>query len=605
MLKKRKVIKVVLVCGLILMVGILFSSCDNIPVGNNFLSKPPALTFTKDSVFTSKSHAKQLLTNLYATLPYPLSNYYTPFEISKKRALGRKWTGTMVSLTDLAFTESGGGFYKGWLTALGGGLQIPYHFATGIQWKCFYEGWTLINNIDRVPDMSQKEKERWKAEAKTIMALQYIIMFRFIGGVVWVNKAYKNGDKIPPKPRITAMASVDSISALLNSAIPKLPLQVPNSELGRMTKVSAAALKTRLLLFAASPLMNSDKPYMEGKVAADKLVWMGGYKPKLWERAAKAAKQTIDLINKSSYYGMVEPTEQDSLGYATAYRKGYFERGSGEALISMRVKYKPDKYPLDGQQYWSWFHEQTPTLNYAQMFPDKNGIPINESSLYDPKHPYRNRDPRFYVSLTSDISMIGTRRAQMWIGGRDRPTENYGLAAGGFFPRKYVYYNNQNTFRNHLPMQFSYIRIPEIYLSYAEALAMENNTPTAEAYKYVNKVRNRVGLDKLQKIMKDPSNLNEFIHKVLKERARELGFENVRWYDMVRWKRKDLFTKKLLGLDLYKEPDGSLKYEAYDIATKAPRDWQTNFSPKWYLMPLPQSEINKGYGLIQNPGWEQ
>ena len=31
--------------------------------------------------------------------------------------------------------------------------------------------------------------------------------------------------------------------------------------------------------------------------------------------------------------------------------------------------------------------------------------------------------------------------------------------------------------------------------------------------------------------------------------------------------------------------------------------WKYGFDPKWYLSPFPQTEINKGYGLIQNPGW--
>ena len=34
-----------------------------------------------------------------------------------------------------------------------------------------------------------------------------------------------------------------------------------------------------------------------------------------------------------------------------------------------------------------------------------------------------------------------------------------------------------------------------------------------------------------------------------------------------------------------------------------PRMWQTRFIPKWYLSAFPSNEINKGYGLVQNPGW--
>ena len=33
------------------------------------------------------------------------------------------------------------------------------------------------------------------------------------------------------------------------------------------------------------------------------------------------------------------------------------------------------------------------------------------------------------------------------------------------------------------------------------------------------------------------------------------------------------------------------------------RIWQDKFSPKWFLSAFPSDEINKGYGLVQNPGW--
>jgi hypothetical protein len=37
--------------------------------------------------------------------------------------------------------------------------------------------------------------------------------------------------------------------------------------------------------------------------------------------------------------------------------------------------------------------------------------------------------------------------------------------------------------------------------------------------------------------------------------------------------------------------------------TSFPRSWWTTFSSKWYLSAMPVREINKDYGLTQNPGW--
>jgi hypothetical protein len=598
-------------CGLAILCSFIFASCNNIPVGNKFLSKPPTLNFTEDSVFSNKAAAKRLLVNLYATLPYPLSAYGqkngAPV-LSQQRSNGLHWNGILIALTDLAFTHYSPNaatfYYNGTFNANSSADQRIYSFYQGRQWLAFYEGWTLINNIDRVPNMSNAEKERWKAEAKTIMALHYVNMYRLIGGIVWVGKAYSGDSKVPEHPRLTAMASIDSICGLLDQAIPHLPGVVPQSQLGRMTKVGAEALKVRALLFAASPLFNSTEPYMQGEAAAKKLIWMGGYHPELWKRAKKAAKKTIQMIDTSSYYGMVEPAARDSAGYREAYRKGYYDRGSGETLISLRASFtglhnSPVAAKFDKKR---WAVMECPTENYTEMFPDKNGVPIKKSKLYNSKHPYWNRDPRLYETLVVNGDVWGNRPAQLWIGGRDRPSKVFGAATGGYLIRKYIISPKRRFYRTHTN-QFSYIRVPEIYLSYAEALSKINDGPTPEAYKYVNMVRHRVGLGNIQKSMENPNSEKEFIHKVLKERAREFGYENLRWYDMVRWKRKDLFTKKLTGLNLFKNKDGSFNFQKYNVSKKFPRYWQTNFSPKWYLQPIPQKEINKNYGMIQNPGW--
>jgi hypothetical protein len=138
--------------------------------------------------------------------------------------------------------------------------------------------------------------------------------------------------------------------------------------------------------------------------------------------------------------------------------------------------------------------------------------------------------------------------------------------------------------------------LPEIYLTYAEAINEANNGPTTDAYLYVNLVRSRVGLGNL------PTGLSkeQFRKAVLNERACEFGFEEVRWYDLIRWKMADDFTKTLYGMDITKATNGQL---TYTVTTLPVRFWKTTWSPKWYLSAFPSNEINKAYGLVQNPGW--
>ena len=141
------------------------------------------------------------------------------------------------------------------------------------------------------------------------------------------------------------------------------------------------------------------------------------------------------------------------------------------------------------------------------------------------------------------------------------------------------------------------LRLAEIYLSYAEALNELDRTD--EAYRYVNAVRARVGLPPLADMTKE-----ELREALLRERACEFGWEEVRFFDLIRWKRADIFSKHLHGIRLYRNKNtGEYRCVPYQLEERA---WQKpgGFSPANYLSAFPSDEVNKGYGLIQNPGWE-
>ena len=151
------------------------------------------------------------------------------------------------------------------------------------------------------------------------------------------------------------------------------------------------------------------------------------------------------------------------------------------------------------------------------------------------------------------------------------------------------------------------------------------NVDFSAAIAIANKVRARVGLGDLNAC--NPSknlmtNKEALLEEILRERACELGLEDVRVFDMIRYKRDDLFKKPLHGLRIYRNDGGgdkpwsgtdgnagefpdkpsNFKYEVFALENIA-RSWWNNFSPKWYLAAFPPSEVNKEYGLTQNPGW--
>ena len=172
----------------------------------------------------------------------------------------------------------------------------------------------------------------------------------------------------------------------------------------------------------------------------------------------------------------------------------------------------------------------------------------------------------------------------------------------------------------------SYIRLAEMYLIYAEALAELGRA--SEAIAKVDVVRARVGLGGLASMnpelnLTDPSNKAKLIDEILRERNCEIGAEcGDRLYDMVRRKRQDLFTKTLHEIRIYRLDDNGNRMEGDDLRWDASTPWpkfeyekvqisvgarvwwkEGGWSNKWYLDPVSRIEIQKGYGLTQNPGW--
>lgn len=209
------------------------------------------------------------------------------------------------------------------------------------------------------------------------------------------------------------------------------------------------------------------------------------------------------------------------------------------------------------------------------------------------------------------------------------------------------------------PTQWVALSLPEFYLQYAEALVMRSAKDVDKAVEMINKVRSRVGLPSVARMWTNSTyrkakgykatsaaaalttpvalasgeESNEFMEELLDERVRELGLTNARWFDMVRLKRTDWMTKQLHGIMQYRMIQKGTVFESRNAAwVGSDRDndpsstqplfflntiknitgnsrylWNKNANSdevrQWLLDPLPQAEINKKYGLVQNPGW--
>jgi hypothetical protein len=580
-------------------IGVLsILGCEKIPVGNAFLEKAPGVDVTVDTVFKNLEYAQRYLWTGYRTLRYGLN---TQDKGGKNNLLRRDF---LESITDLAqsYLMDGGAvrnYYNGGLTSSDNDMS-KYNMLNEGAWDGIRIAYNFIENIDRVPDVDPAYRRQLKAEALMIVALQYSDLYRHIGGMPWVDHAMKVNEPYGTVNRLTAQQTCDSIVALCDRAARDLPWTIANPEEwdGRFTKAAAMGAKARILLFNASPLYNSDQPFLEGTASTEKVTWHGGFDNNRWKEAMDAA---AELISEAEATGDYKLYHKEGNSYRKDFQDAYYLRGNGEMLISVRDRFRAPT--TNSTTYYFYASVRWGcglcTQELVDFFPMANGLPITDpASGYNPLDPYVNRDPRLYETVVVNGDSYQGRTAECWIGGRERSSASSVLARTGYRMRKFILESNTSTSYGAI-IHWPYLRLAEIYLSYAEAANEYYGAPTAEAYRCVNLVRSRVGLPDLPAGMTK----EEFREALLVERVCEFAYEEVRWFDLVRWKKEDVFKKRLHGMDIRRTSTNPnvFTYTAWDIPE---RYWAVSFSPKWYLSPVPQREVDKGYGLIQNPGWE-
>ena len=627
-------------------VALFSSSCvDQVKFGDSFLEKAPGVAVTQDTIFGKATYARAFLWNTYSKLYYALPVYWNTVE-------GKMNTGIFEMMSDCwhSHTDWNGinrKYYSGSYKAGDEDSSDDTRFGYTKEncWEAIRAALLFVENVERVPDMEDAEKKRLAAEAKVIVASRYFDLFRHFGGLPLIKETYD----VQPSyelPRATVEETVNYMINLLDeaAATPQLPWDLGTDDTnwqGRFTKAAAMGLKCKILLFAASPLFNDNVPYCTEPpqdAVTNHQVWYGAYKPELWDQCLQACVDFFTELQSRGYYELTQATEATAKGYRDAYNKAYFTRENNkELLISTHIS-RIGKF--NSWDEWQYIFVKsgngtvitgglTPTLEFMEMFPMSNGEPFQlntATDLFYTDNDYNKpiRDPRLYETMLVNGTQFGDHAAELWIGGRDNINDTEketGKYATGFGCYKF-YKEGVNSLKDKY-LQWPYLRLAEMYLIYAEALLKSKNDLPG-AIEQVNKVRARVGLGDLA-VCNPGKNLttdaDALLEEILRERACELGLEDVRLFDMTRYKREDLFRKQLHGLKIYRNDGGGntpwsgstgnssiypkptkFTHEAFPLVNPS-RAWWSNFSPKWYLSAFPPSEVNKKYGLTQNPGW--
>lgn len=597
-------------------------ACESLRLGDAGLSKAPETSgATLDTLFASIKDADKVLANVYYYLPYGL---VSSFDTKMGGDFLESITDHFVSNKHSDDDGPNNLYYSGGLNAAISGDYAggeAYRFGSEKDYTVIRYAWLFLENADRIPDADPSLLAQKKAEAKVCMAIAYANMLRYVGGVPILDHAVNTGEEMK-FPRATFAETVDYIVKLCDEAAPALPWKVANlnADDGRMTRAAALGLKLRVLCFAASPTFNSDVKFHR---EADEYSCYGNYRAERWQAAKNAADEFMREQLANGGYALVQAVPDAVTGlitprsYRLAYRSGYFDRGSSECIISIRKSNSGsyhDKH-IDVQDDYG----SGGTLNWVNKFPYADGTPFPADFNWEDKSTWE-RQP-FFVSdplgtLTFDnASFTETRDPRLyenlcvpgdrWKNGDVGPcytnakSPSYQDGCPGFMMMKYVL---QESSDRSTPPHWCMMRFAEVLLNAAEAYNEADGGPSDKAYTWVNAVRARVGLPGL------PEGLSkeEFRDALILERELEFGFEEVRWFDMVRWGLTSAFTTPLKAL--WSEGDKQknatvFKFKVTDVYP--PRSWYTGtFDTKWYLAPIPSVEVQKGYGMTQNPGWK-
>ena len=657
---------------------------DDIKFGDSFLEKAPGGTVTADTVFTNPEYTRNFLAGIYSTQYYNLPTNST----NSAPQCQNYWKGMPDALGDdfhlffnntIVFSK----YYNGSLTSAIDSKKNGniYPYTNEHVWENVRHCWILIEKINDVPNMSDAEKARIADEARCLLAYTYFIAFRWYGGLPIIRQSFTGAESSYDLPRASVESTVNFMVELLDEVIANKALpwaytgSEAQSETGHWTLAGAMALKCKVLAFAASPLFNDAQPYYAGtySIENDSCAWYGGSKPELWTKLKTACSDFFTQMKNQGHYQLVQPAGNTQEDYRFAYRTGYIMENSTEILHSIRRSKNSSGndygwYNLgfgskaDGSKGNTRF-SYCPTQEYIEMFPWADGTPFDwdkaeaegkldymfiQGDTVQGKQQLQNirytRDPRLYETAIVN----GARQTvnwgdgktsganwETWVGGTQASTNaknNSGMYATGYRMLKYLVGGAMN---KKFP-QWNAIMLSDIYLTYAEAIVQTGGN-LAEAIDYVDAVRARVGLKGLVECNPDKNltgNKENLLAEIMRERACDLAFQNERYFDLIRYKRADLFERPLHGLRIYRlVKDGNgwkreesqwynksfnkkleetdpnfyepshFDFERFQITTGARAWWSEGFDPKWYLQPFPITEVNKNYGLVQNAGW--
>ncbi len=499
------------------------------------------------------------------------------------------------------------------------GILAPDHWNISMRnltWNNLYDNIRACNvfmkNIGE-SGLTGDEINQLTGEVLFLRAYYYHVLMSFFGGVPLIEDAYSPGDDFGV-PRNTFEETIDFIIKDCDAAA---GLLVTDGDKARATKGAALTLKSKVLLYAASDLFNSNGSWATGYSHPELISYIGGDRTARWQAAKNAAKAVIDL-NVYSLYGATSPSSQQEA--TDNYTNLFLNHGNEEDIflfywdvVNDPSWEAPNPGLFNGPNGYHNWGGNTPTGQLADSYEMIDGSIFDWSNPIHRAAPYKNRDPRFYASILYDGAKWRERPDDViasdpegilqtgyyentdgsltpGLDTRQGPIEDWNGTYTGYYLRKFIDPSLNHQFEiQKLPWR--QMRYAEVILNYAEACLELGEYD--EGKKYMNMIRSRAGMPDV------PSDETgqTLMERYRNERKIELAYERHRYFDIRRWMIASEVINNAQGVEIIHKLDGTTTYMITEVQD---RGWNDN---KSYFLPILLDEINRNEKLIQNPGY--
>jgi len=474
-----------------------------------------------------------------------------------------------------------------------------------------YWDYTLIRDINsfliniKTGTVPEDDKKQYSAQVRFLRALAYFEMVKRYGGVPIVLKPQNitDGDALFV-PRNKEKEVYDLIGKECDTISAVLPESYSSSDIGRVTKYAALALKSRAMLYAAS-IAKYGTEQLDGLVGIPK-----SDANSYWQASLDASKAIMD----DHKFELFNKYPEDK---AKNYQMIFLEKDNSEIILAKKFISKIYGHGFDDQtqpnfNYTYWGGCFSPSMELADAFEMKDGSSgvIDWPNIKGQERViFKNKDPRFEASIMYNGQQWAWDTCRIWKGiytetgeaknseteqykgmdevGRDQKTSQGPTT--GFLLKKFL--DPTKVFPLDLESDQDWIlfRYAEILLNYAEA-SFELDHPD-DALDPINQIRTRAGITALGSVTLD---------QIRQERRIELVFETHRFWDIRRWRIADQFLGKNLhgAYPYYHFATNQFEYEVGN-ADFFNRVWKQAY----YYYPINETRINNNPKLIENPGY--